>query len=47
MKATDHKIKHLILTEKYAEAKQLLQEKKEILKEDPNTEGEIMKLMRI
>ena len=47
MKATYHKIKHLILTEKYAEAKQFLQEKKEILKEDPNTEGEIMKFMRI
>ena len=38
MKATYHKIKHLILIENYSEAMNLLQEKKEILKEDPNIE---------
>ena len=47
MKATYHKIKHLILTEKYSEAMELLQEKRVILREDPSIEGEIQKFMRI
>ena len=47
MKATYHKIKHLILIEKYTEAMKLMQEKKDILKEDPNIEEDIIKFMRI